>query len=118
MPFHFEMADFPASRPSRKPSSVSAIGVLTDIPVTMMRSGFDKVDLHNGEGADRIAAHNLSGAHPGIFVAFDDLRQDCQVVPRLDLGQEYRVMNLKDTNLARAGPLTARRPIGRHAEQA
>src|SRR5688500_8420297 len=93
--FQFVSADLPASKPSRNPSSVSPSGVLMDMPVMTIRRVIglacwvllvDKVDLHDGEAGDLVASHELARADRRVVVAFHDLGEDVERIPRTDGG--------------------------------
>src|SRR5215831_14232457 len=94
------MADLPARRPFRKPSRLSPSGVLMDIPVMTMRSGLDKINLHDRIGANRVSLDKLTGTQSGVIVGLDDLCQNSECIPRPNRHQKNGVMDLEGTRLA------------------
>src|SRR5688572_16876529 len=97
--FHCDTADRPASRASRKPSSVSPSGVLMAIPVTAMRLSLDKEDLHDAEGADPLASEHLARADRAVVIRADDSGDDIDGRTALDLADEHGVMYPHRANL-------------------
>src|SRR5262249_35938871 len=91
--FHLDSAERPARSPARKPSSVSPSGVLIAIPVMTIRLFIDKVDLHDGERADRLTLHQLASADRREIVGPHKPGDHSQFVARRDLRQEERMMD-------------------------
>src|SRR6266545_2009794 len=93
MAFQCERADLPSSSASRKPWSVSPNGVLTAIPVITTLRGADKVDLHDGHGADGPVPDDLSGARDRVGIGVEQLHQYGKLVAGPDLRLEKRMVD-------------------------
>src|SRR5262249_9078941 len=93
MLFHFEIAERPASKPSRNPSSVSPRGVLIDIPVIAIRSVLDKVHLHDTECADGVTFNDLSEACCGVVVLLVHGCSDVELVAGSDFRTKRGVVD-------------------------
>src|SRR5262245_44014578 len=97
--FHLESAERPASNPCRYSSSVSPRGVLIDIPVTAIRSVFNKIHLQNRERADGVVLHDLSRANCGVIVLHHERCSDAELLPGSDFGKKRRMVDTDDTRV-------------------
>src|SRR5687768_17022715 len=103
MVFQRVIADRPAISASRKPSSVSATGVLMDMPVMTIRSPVDKEHLHDAERTRRVATQHLAGADRGVVVEPESPADQRQVVARPDRLVELRSVDFYGAGVTRRG---------------